>query len=305
MDLRRLQYFLAVAEELSFTRAAARLHISQPPLSQMIGRMEQELGFKLFVRTKRKVALTEGGKLLVNDSRVVLKYTEEAVVRARRAANGETGHLRIAFIPWGDITTIFSEIFRHLRDVAPDVIVDFYSMPSLAAAQALEEGRIDVAFMTQPVRPLAGVETQPVLVDELIAALPKGHELCKRKVIPLRRLSKEPHIVVAPDRIIPRDSPVRTLYRKNGYELKARHMIDHPQTTLALVAAGVGISVVASSYQTVERPGVVFRKIKPTGQIKLIVAWKSANRTPVVETFLRTMYQALSRTNFKERSRRQ
>jgi DNA-binding transcriptional LysR family regulator len=274
MDLRRLQYFLVVAEELSFTRAAARLHISQPPLSQMIARMEQELGFKLFVRTKRKVALTEGGKLLVTDSRVVLKYTEEAIVRARRAANGETGHLRIAFIPWGDITTVFSEIFRHLRDVAPDVIVDFYSMPSLAAAQALEEGRIDIAFMTQPIQPLAGVEIEPVLVDELVAALPKGHELCNRKVIPLRRLSK------------------------------ARHMIDHPQTTLALVAAGVGISVVASSYQTVERPGVVFRKIKPTGQIKLIVAWKSTNHAPVVETFLRTMYQVLGRTKFRKRSRR-
>jgi DNA-binding transcriptional LysR family regulator len=302
MDLKRLRYFLIVAEELSFTRAAARLHISQPPLSQMIARMEQELGFKLFARTKRRVALTEGGKVLVNDSRVVLKYAEEAIVRARRAANGETGHLRVAFIPWADFTTIFSEIFRHLRDVAPDVTVDFYSMPSLAATQALEEGRIDIAFMTQPRQPLSGVELELVLVDELVAALPKGHELSSRKVIPLRRLSMEPHIVVAPDRIIPRDSPVRTLYGENGYELKARYMIDHPQTTLALVAAGVGISVVASSYQAVERPGVVFRKISPTGHIRLIAAWKSANRTPAVKTFLRILYKVVDRTKSKKRS---
>jgi DNA-binding transcriptional LysR family regulator len=269
----------------------------------MMGRMEEELGFKLFVRTKRKVALTEAGKTLANDCRIILRHAEEAIVRAKRAANGETGTLRVAFIPWADFTTVFSEIFRAFGEAVPDVTVDFHSMLSLAATQALEEGRVDVAFVIEPAQPLRGIESELVLADELVAVLSKDHELAGRKVIPMARLSTEPHIVVAPDRIVPRDSAMRRLYAQHGFELKARHMVDHPQTTLALVAAGAGVSVVPASYQNVERHGVAYRKVRPTGRIKMIAAWKTTNRTPLVETFVRVLRQARAGTIAKRRGR--
>ena len=296
MDLRRLRYFVVVAEELSFTRAATRLGISQPPLSQMIGRMEDEVGFKLFARTKRKVMLTEGGKVLLEDSRNILKHADDAIRRARRTANGETGHLRVGFMPWADLTTQFSDTFRRLGAVVPDVTIDFHSMPSWAAAEALEERRVDVAFVTQPPEPPRDTEFHFVLQDDLVAAIPAGHALAKKKIIELTRLANEPHIVVARDRIVPRHNAIMALYSENGVELKARHMIDHPQTTMALVAAGAGVSLVPASYEHIKRPGIVYRRIRPTGQIKMIAVWKAANRTAVIETFIRILDEVVSST---------
>jgi DNA-binding transcriptional LysR family regulator len=295
MDLKRLRYFVVVAEELSFTRAAARLRISQPPLSQMIGRMEDEIGFKLFERTKRKVVLTEGGKVFLEDGRNILKHADEAIKRARRTANGETGHLRVAFTPWADFTTEFLEIFRHFGAVAPDVTVDFHSMPSWVAAEALDDRRVDVAFVMESPQSSVGVESVLVLEEELVAAIPKGHELARKATVALHRLAKEPQIVVARDRIVPRHNAIRTLFAQNGLELKARHMIDHPQTTLALVAAGAGVALVPASFGNIKRPGVVYRRVKPTGQVRLIAVWKSANRTAVLETFIRTVGEVLAR----------
>src|SRR5262245_55655845 len=128
MDLKHLRYFVAVAEELHFTRAAARLHISQPPLSRIIHRLEDSLGFKLLERTKRKVVLTEAGHILLEEGRAILARTELAVRRAKRAASGDVGHLNVAFVPWADFTRAFSEIFRIHGEQYPDVTVDFHSM---------------------------------------------------------------------------------------------------------------------------------------------------------------------------------
>lgn len=295
MDLKRLRYFVVVAEELSFTRAAARLRISQPPLSQMIGRMEDDIGFKLFERTKRKIALTEGGKVFLDDARNILKDADEAIKRARRTANGEAGHLRVGFTTWADFTTEFLEIFKRFGTVAPDVTVDFYSMATWAAAEALDDRRIDVAFIAEPPPSSAGAECEFILEEELIAAIPTGHRLASKTIIPLQELAKEPQIVVALDRIVPRRSPVRTVFSENGLELKVRHMIDHPQTTLALVAAGAGVTLVPASIQNIKRSGVVYRRVKPTGRVKLVAAWKVANRTAVLDAFVKVIREVISR----------
>ena len=291
MDLKHLRYFVAVAEELHFTRAAARLHISQPPLSQIINRLEDSLGFRLLERTKRKVTLTEAGKVLLpRRVRAILARTEFAVQHARRAARGDIGHLKVAFVPWADFTTAFSDLFRTYGEKYPNVTVDFHSMSAPAARVALSEDRIDVAFLTISAssEPPRGFNHEVVLSNSIKVALPEGHPLARKRIVPIREeLAIEPQIVAAHDRHGSLISHL--LLERAGLSMHARHVIDHPQTTLALVAAGAGVSLVPASCENVSRPGVVYRPIKPTEKVRLIAAWKPDGRAPALRAFLDTL----------------
>ena len=303
MDLKHLRYFVAVAEELHFTRAAARLHMSQPPLSQIINRLEDTLGFKLLERTKRKVTLTEAGNVLLQEGRSILARTEFAVQHAGRAARGDIGHLKVAFVPWADFTAAFSNIFRMYGDKYPDVTVDFHSMSAANARAALSEGRIDVAFLTisAMTEPPRGFSHEVVLSDSIKVALPAGHSLAEKRLVHLKELAREPQIVVAHDRHGSLISHL--LFERAGLSMHPRHVIDHPQTTLALVAAGAGVSLVPASCENVPRPGVVYRPIKPTGKVKLIAAWKPDDRAPALRTFLLTLRQVTKSRATSDRSR--
>jgi DNA-binding transcriptional LysR family regulator len=293
MDLKHLRYFVAVAEELHFTRAAARLHISQPPLSQIINRLEDALGFKLLERTKRKVILTEAGNILLQEGRAILARTELAILQAERASRGDVGQLKVAFVPWADYTTAFSDIFRTYGDRFPEVMIDFHSMSATAALAALDEGRIDVAFLA--VSAITGVtrgfDHEVVLDDFIKVALPSGHSLAGQSVIPLKELATQPQIIVAQERHGSFFQLADLLFQRAGLTMQARHIIDHPQTTLTLVAAGAGISLVPASFEKVSRPGVVYRAIKPTVNIRLIAAWKPGDRTATLRAFLDIMRQ--------------
>lgn len=289
MYLKHLSYFVAVAEELHFTRAAARLNISQPPLSQMINRLEEQLGFKLLERTKRKVLLTDAGRVLLQESKAILARTELAIQHAERAARGDVGHLKVAFTPWAEFTGMFSDVFREFGNRHPDVTVDFHSMPGPGATVELLEGRVDVAFLATPPDPPRGLSHKLVLSDHLVLALPENHFLTKRRVVPVKALEDLPQIVVARDRIGSFYQVVEQLCQQAGFALHARHVIDHPQTTMALVAAGAGVSLVPASYSNVKRPGIVYRPIKPSARVNLIVAWRPDDRSSVVREFIATV----------------
>jgi DNA-binding transcriptional LysR family regulator len=297
MDLKHLRYFVAVAEELHFTRAAHRLNMSQPPLSQMIHRFEAELGFKLFERTKRKVLLTDAGKVLLAESRAIIARADSAVQHAERASRGDVGHLKVAFIPWAEFTTTFSEVFRKFGERHPDVTVDFHSMPSSAALAELSESRIDVAFLATPPDPPRGMNHKLVLSDSLVVALPERHPLTKRRIVPIKLLANLPQIVVAKDRIGSLYQLLDTICRNAGFELRARHVIDHPQTTLALVAAEVGVSLVPGSYENVKRPGIVFRPIRPSARVTMIAAWRPDDKSSVLRAFLDVLEEVRTATN--------
>ncbi|MEZ2126633.1 MULTISPECIES: LysR substrate-binding domain-containing protein [unclassified Sinorhizobium] len=286
MDLKHLRYFIAVAEELHFARAAARLNMSQPPLSQMINRLEDSLGFKLFERTKRKVVLTEAGKVLLQHSRSIIARADFAVQNAERTARGDVGHLRVAFIPWADFTPLFSDVFRRFGERHPEVVVDFHSMPALAAVTALEEHRIDIAFLSTPPEPPEGLSTQSVLSDSIVLALPEKHPMAERDAISLRLLASEPQIVVAADRIGSYYQMIEAACNQAGFNLQAKHIIDHPQTTLALVSAGVGVSLVPASYENVRRPGIIYRPLETSITVRLVAAWNPEDNSRVVAAFL-------------------
>jgi DNA-binding transcriptional LysR family regulator len=289
MDLKHLRYFVAVAEELHFTRAAAKLHMSQPPLSQMIHRLEDDIGFRLLERTKRKVMLTDAGKVLLEEGRQILARAELAVQHAERASRGDVGHLKVAIIPWAEFTTVFSNTFRQFGEMHPDVRVEFSSMPAPAAAAALAEGRVDVAFLTLPPTPPRSLSYELVLADSIVVALPERHPLGKRRIVPIKMLAKEPQIVVARDRIAAYYQLVELICQQAGFLLIARHVVDHPQTTMALVAAEAGISLVPASYEHVKRPGVLYRPIRPSVNVKMIAAWRTDDKSSVVRAFLQVL----------------
>jgi DNA-binding transcriptional LysR family regulator len=295
MDLKHLRYFLAVAEELHFTRAAARLNMSQPPLSQMITRLEEEVGFKLFERTKRRVILTNAGKVLLEEGRVILARAEFAVQHAERASRGDVGYLKVAFIPWAEFTTVFSDVFRIFGERHPDVIIEFHSMPGTASLLELSEGRVDIAFIATPPDLPRGMNYKRVMVDPLVVALPTRHRLTAHDVVPLKLLEGEPQIVVARDRIGGFYQLIESTCREAGFALQARHVIDHPQTTLALVAAGVGVSLVPASYGNVKRPDVVYRPIEPSSaRVSMVAAWKPDEHSSVVHAFLKVLAENIA-----------
>jgi DNA-binding transcriptional LysR family regulator len=155
-----------------------------------------------------------------------------------------------------------------------------------AAAAAVAEGRVDVAFLTLPPTPPRNLSYELVLADSIVAALPERHPLATRRTVPIKLLANEPQIVVARDRIAAYYQLIELICQQAGFLLNARHVVDHPQTTMALVAAEAGISLVPASYENVRRPGVIYRPIRPSVSVKMIAAWKTDDKSSVVRAFL-------------------
>jgi DNA-binding transcriptional LysR family regulator len=287
MELKHLRYFVVVAEELHFSRAAARLHMAQPPLSQMIRRLEQELGVRLFHRTRRHVSLTVAGEVFLDEARATLARADSAVQRLKRAARGEMGTLKIGLVPWADLVPQFSDIIRRFNSRESEVKLDFISISTPDHPDALTAGRIDIGFFAPPAPP-SDLVHEVVAVDSIVVALPTKHALCRRRVIPLEVLGDQGHVLVAPERA----SLISRLSR-DKFPLQIRHNIDHSQTTLTLVAVGIGISLVPKSTVTLRRPGVTYRPIKPSAEVRLIAAWRDDNTSPVLARFVKVMQEVI------------
>src|SRR3954453_15892050 len=198
MELRHLRYFVAVAEELHFGRAARRLQLAQPPLSRQIQGLEQELGVRLLERTKRHVELTPAGKVFLEHARKLLTEADHAVAAARRAARGEIGRLAIGFVGAATYSAL-PELLRVFHTRFPDVELVLYEMTSAHQHDALREGRIEVGFV-RPAIPDDTLARRVARGEPLVAALPAGHRLARRdEPIPLSDLAGEPFILFPRD----------------------------------------------------------------------------------------------------------
>ncbi|WER46287.1 DNA-binding transcriptional regulator HcaR [Cupriavidus sp. WKF15] len=196
MELRHLRYFIAVADELSFTRAAERLHTAQPSLSQQIRNLEDEIGTPLLERTRRKVELTEAGRVFLAEARLIVAHADRAVERARQVGQQAGATVTIGFVPAAEIR-VFPAILPRLRLQFPNVNVELRSMPTHELEQALLQGEVDVAFMRDPVHS-AALTREVVLVEPLIVLLPSAHPLAKLDRIPPAKLAGEPFISTHP-----------------------------------------------------------------------------------------------------------
>jgi len=290
VELRHLRYFVAVAEELHFRRAAERLHVSQPPLSQQIRALERELGVTLFERNRRRVELTAPGRALLTEARAVLAAVDHAVDLTQRVARGEAGALAVGFVG-SAMYGALPDVLRDFRSARPGVELKLRELPTGAALEALAEERIDVGVV-RPAQVDAGIAIDVVRREAVVVALPAAHRLARRRRLTLRDLGGEAMVVLSR-----REAPgLRGALDALGEPPGDVQEVSEIRTVLGLVSAGLGLSLVPESVSTGERAGVVFRPIEgraPT--VDLALAWRADDSSPALAAFLEVAHAGLSR----------
>lgn len=285
MELRHLRYFLAVAEELHFGRAAARLHIAQPPLSQQIRQLERELGYDLFLRTQRRVRLTEAGAAFREEARGLLDRLEQAKAAAGRIARGEAGALAVGFVASATYA-LLPRLYRRFRARHPEVALALEEMSTAEQVDALRAGRIQLGLARPPVGDDA-LAAEPLADEPLVAALPVRHPLAARKELPLRALAHEP-FVLFPRR--PRPGwidVVQGACHASGFRPAVAQEVLELSTAVTLVAAGVGVTLVPASAQALRLEGVAYRPLRdPAPSTRLLALRRPDERRAVVDRFL-------------------
>ena len=290
MELRHLRYFVAVAEELHFHRAATRLHISQPPLSQQIRALERELGVTLLARNRRRVALTAAGESFRDDARSILAAVERASERARDIARGAIGTLSIGFVGSAMFSPTLPDILREFRSGHPDVELVLRELPTVAQLNALAAGELDIGVIRGPVE-LAELDGQLELLtiqrERLVAALPSGHPLASRRRLRPGELRGESFVILARREAPGLYAGLATAMGDAGGLPDDVLEVAEMQTIISLVAGGFGVSLVPASVGQVERSGVTFLPISgPTPTIELALAWRRGTDLPVRNEFL-------------------
>jgi DNA-binding transcriptional LysR family regulator len=294
MELRHLRYFIAVAEELHFTRAAERLHIGQPPLSHAIQALEADVGAQLFERTKRWVRLTEAGKLFLQDARRILALSEQASETARRAQRGEAGELRIGFTFSTPLTPLFAHVINRYRHQFPAVSLTLHEMATLPQLDALGQRSLDLGFIRPPDMPIPpAIDVTALREDPLVAVLPSASPLSRKKTVHIKELEDMP-FVMYPQNVGTGIHPqIFRLCRDAGFVPRIGQLAGEASTIVGLVAAGCGVSVLPSSFDRMRMDGVCYRQLADKGATTtLLLAKRKGEEAPLVEAFIRLAREA-------------
>lgn len=296
MEFRQLQYFLAVAEELNFNRAARRLNIAQPPLTRQIRQLEHELGVELFYRTKRRVELTDAGKVFLEEARRILEQIEQSVQVAQRASRGEIGRLVVAF-EGSSAYDIVPTSLKTYRERFPGVELVVLSMTTDEQVEALCAGQIGIGFV---VPPLKGKEkeliVEAVLQEPLVLALPETHPLATQPKVRVRALSNEPFVMAQRDSGCGLYDQVMAVCLRAGFSPKVIQEVNEMQVMLGFVAAGLGVALLSASVKQFQRPGVVYRELQPSSlEVALAVVWRRNNPSPALHAFLGVVRELAAR----------
>jgi DNA-binding transcriptional LysR family regulator len=296
IELRQLRYFATVAEELHFGRASARLHMTQPPLSQAIKALEGQLGAALFDRNRRGVALTAAGIALLPEARRLLTQADELPGLVQRAAFGETGKLALAFVSSADYS-VLPPFLRSYRSAYPQVQIALQEATSDRQLEDLLNGRIDAGLLIPPLPAKAELELDylPVLTEPLILAAPAGlPELRGKRTATLRTLPPLP-LIIFPRAISPGlYDAILAVFRDAGITPTIGQEAIQMQTIVSLVSAGMGIALVPQSVSNLQRPGVEYYKLaQATPLVETGLAWRRDNASPVLQGFLALMKKSL------------
>ncbi len=288
MELRQLKYFVAVAEERSFGRAAKRLHMSQPPLSIQIKGLEKELGVKLLDRSTRRVELTDSGRTFLLRAREILGSVEAAGMEARGAELGLRGRLEIGFVSSATLS-LLPPALQRFRERFRGVELDLRELASVEQVEALYEGEIRVGLVRLPMR-APGIRFEPILAEPLVVALPAGHSLEDSRAIPLDEVAGLP-LIFFQRRLEPGShSQIVELLGRVGALPKVVQYSVHLQTVIGLVASGIGIAILAESARRMHREGVVYRPLDaPDATSWLGLAWLERDESPLVENFVQVV----------------
>lgn len=287
MELRHLRYFAAVADTRHFGKAAERLHMAQPPLSQAIRQLEAEMEVSLFTRTTRQVALTPAGESFHRDVQLVLGAVDDAVRRARRIASGRSGVLRVAFTgtaAYRYLPRIAQVVKRELPEVGLEIHSDLLTP---AQEQALLESRVDLGVLRPPVRD-EGIATRTIAHERLVVALPAGHRLVDEPELAMADLRPEGFVVYAAGGSVVNDAVNRSCLTAD-FSPRVEHKAAGTSVLLALVAGGLGVALVPESVQAAGLDGVVFREVDGAESVDLALAWRADDTNPLLVGLLATL----------------
>lgn len=292
-DVRQLRYFIAVAETLHFGRAAAALHISQPPLSRSIAELEDRVGTRLLARTRRRVELTAEGARFLVEARRVLSQLEHAVLDVRGIAAGKTGRLRIGFVSLADYG-VLPRLLKAYKASRPGVELALREMLSPEQAAALAAGELDFGLLLPPV---AGVSLEHFVVqrERFVIALPARHRLAQRPGrVTLRELSEEAFVMVPRDIAPGLYDIVAALAARAGFAPRVAQEAIQMQTVVSLVSSGLGVALVPGSIANLGRRGVIYRELAdPHPRLELWLAWQRSGLGAAGREFVEQARKAL------------
>ncbi|MPW23038.1 LysR family transcriptional regulator [Paraburkholderia sp. CNPSo 3157] len=283
MELRHIRYFLAVAEERNVTRAAEKLGIGQPPLSQQIHALEDELGVRLFRRTGHGVLLTEAGEAFAVDAKRLLDDARHAIKSAQSAGRGETGQLNIGFTGSAAFNPVVSNLIRQYRQSYPAVSLTLAEGNTAQLLAYLDDGRLDVAFVRLGSQSPAGVAFHHIAVEPMRLVLPTTHPLAKRRKIPLIALAKDPFVLLPRDASPTLHDVIVGACRDAGFEPVMGQQAPQLSSVVNLVAAEFGVSLVPASVCQIQVEGVVYADVL-RGNISIRLALASRKNTSIAKT---------------------
>jgi DNA-binding transcriptional LysR family regulator len=284
IDLRQLRYFQAVAEELHFGRAAARLAIAQPALSRQIQQIEEELGTPLLRRTQRRVELLPAGALLLERSRAIQQEVARTVSDVRRTGAGELGRLSLGFIH-SSTYGLLPSLIRRFRQLYPGIELQLHEMPITEQHAALLRGTIDVGLLRVQQAP-PELEVLPVLSDPFVLAVPANHPLAERSRVRLRSVAGEPFVMFAAAEAPLLNDRVQAMCRQAGFTPNVVQHATQIHTVVGLVGAGLGVAVVPASGRNLHPRQVRFIQIADkTDPVHVALAWRRGHETPASRSF--------------------
>jgi DNA-binding transcriptional LysR family regulator len=288
MELRHIRYFLALAEEGNFTRAAAKLGIGQPPLSQQIRDLENEIGAQLFHRVPHGAELTAAGVAFLSEAKAAIEAAEKAKLAAQRANRGETGRLSLGFTASSAFNTVVTSTIRQFRNRFPEVRLSLTEMNTNALMQRLMRGEIDAAFIRPGLEDPKDVRLKRLADEPMLVALPAGHPLAKEAEVPLSGLAHEPFILFPRVVGLSLYDDIVAACRDAGFELVVSQEAPQIPSVVNLIAADLGVSIVPASIAQIKLPGVAYRPIKgPPLVARLGLAILKSQRGPVTENLMR------------------
>jgi DNA-binding transcriptional LysR family regulator len=284
IDIKPLRYFVTLAETRHFGRAAARLNLSQPPLSRQLAALEASLGVTLIERSPRSVTLTAAGERFYADAKAILASVEQAVSNAQAAASGEAGKLAIGFTMCAAYNVV-PGYARAFGAAYPEVALSLREVVSNDLAAQVVAGHIDAAIMF-PHAPGKGLATRTILREPLCVALSRGHPRARARRLRIAQLAGEPFVLASEEVAPTLRATILEHCRSGGFEPDIRFEVQLQQTVLSLVDEGVGVALVPASMRKAQLAGVVFKPLVDAPLVEQVLAWSPANRNPCLGRFL-------------------
>jgi DNA-binding transcriptional LysR family regulator len=285
VELKHLTSFIAVADQLSFVRAAGQLHISQPALTGQIQKLEEELGVQLLTRNRRTVRLTEVGKIFLEEARATLARARQAADRAQKAARGEVGRLRISFVSSAALEVV-PRIVVEFRKKYPEVTLDLVNLQTVSQVHELLEKTVDIGFLRLP---LSNDQLNITAIhrEEFVVILHKGHRLAKKKRLRLAELRDEPFVAYARRWAPGFFDSVMQMCAREGFSPTIVQETGEMYTAIALVAAGAGAAIVPQSVARAQSGNIVMKPLsKPAGYSEIALATRAGNHSTLIQAFV-------------------